>query len=146
MFDTFGYIPHPADSTERPWTRHPNAAAISIGDYHVLMSALSAAFGGTAQPVPGQGTTTTWYLAQGYQTPPEQAKASAYSGTETDPKPVPAWSPGEAADTRDEPGVDQPLQLADAVTLAYCQPNVGAYFNFHLTDERDLAGWQSGVY
>ena len=38
------------------------------------------------------------------------------------------------------------MQLADAIAIAYCQPNVGAYFNFHLTDERDLAGWQSGVY
>src|SRR6185369_9942850 len=36
--------------------------------------------------------------------------------------------------------------LEDAIRVAYCQPAVGAYFNFHLYDERDLAGWQSGVF
>ena len=28
----------------------------------------ATAFRGTAQPVPGQGTTRIWYLAQGFQT------------------------------------------------------------------------------
>jgi hypothetical protein len=146
IFDTFGYIPHPADSTERPWTKHPDAAAISIGDYDALMATLTTAFVGTAQPVPGQGSTKIWYLAQGYQTTPDPAKASLYTGTETDASPVPAWSPQEGADQGTGPGLDQPTQLADAIAIAYCQPNVGAYFNFHLLDERDLAGWQSGVY
>jgi hypothetical protein len=146
IFDTFGYIPHPADSTERPWTKHPGAAAISIGDYDVLMSTLTTAFRSTAQPIPGQGSTKIWYLAQGYQTAPDPTKVSLYSGTETDAQPVPAWSSEEASDQGAGPGIDQPVQLADAVATAYCQPNVGAYFNFHITDERDLAGWQSGVY
>jgi hypothetical protein len=38
------------------------------------------------------------------------------------------------------------MQLEDAIRVAYCQPAVGAYFNFHLYDERDLTGWQSGVF
>ena len=146
IFDTFGYIPHPADSTERPWTKHPSSSVISIGDYDVLMQTLTTAFKGTAQPIPGQGTTKIWYLAQGYQTAPDPTKASLYSGTETDPQPIAAWSENEGSDTGAGPGVDQAVQLEDAIATAYCQPNVGAYFNFHLTDERDLAGWQSGVY
>jgi hypothetical protein len=32
-----------------------------------------------------------------------------------------------------------------AVALAYCQPAVGAFFNFELWDEHRLGGWQSGV-
>ena len=40
---------------------------------------------------------------------------------------------------------DQATQLRYAVRLAYCQPYVGAIFNFLLRDEADLAGWQSGV-
>jgi len=32
------------------------------------------------------------------------------------------------------------------VRLAYCLPYVGAYFNFLLFDEQDLAGWQSGAF
>ncbi len=146
IFDTFGYIPHPADSTERPWAKHPGAAAISIGDYDVLMSTLTTAFRGTAQPIPGQGSTKIWYLAQGYQTTPDPAKTSLYSGTETDAHPVSSWSADEGSDQGVGPGIDQPVQVADAVATAYCQPNVGAYFTFHLADERDLAGWQSGVY
>ena len=55
IFDTLGYIPHPASSAERPWTKHPGASAISLGDYATLMQTLTTAFRGTAQPVPGQG-------------------------------------------------------------------------------------------
>jgi hypothetical protein len=51
-----------------------------------------------------------------------------------------------ASDVGTGAGLDQPLQLADAIRIAYCQPFVGAYFNFHLVDEPNLAGWQSGVY
>ena len=29
--------------------------------------------------------------------------------------------------------------------LAACQPAVGAFFNFQLTDEPDLGRWQSGL-
>jgi hypothetical protein len=35
--------------------------------------------------------------------------------------------------------------LRDALLLAHCQPEVGAFFNFELIDEDRLAGWQSGV-
>jgi hypothetical protein len=41
--------------------------------------------------------------------------------------------------------VDQAAQLSDAVRLAYCQPYVGAFFNFLLADESSLTGWQSGL-
>jgi hypothetical protein len=36
-------------------------------------------------------------------------------------------------------------QLVDAVRLAYCQQHVASFFNFLLTDERRLTGWQSGL-
>ena len=29
--------------------------------------------------------------------------------------------------------------------LAYCQPMVGAFFNFELRDDASLDGWQSGL-
>jgi chitodextrinase len=44
------------------------------------------------------------------------------------------WEPGQAT------------QVPDAVRLAYCQPGVGAFFNFLLADEPVLSGWQSGAY
>ena len=145
IFDTFGYIPHAAGSVERPWTKHPSSSNFAIGDYDALVAALTTGFQGTAQPVPGQKGTTIWYLAQGYESVPDPAKAGAYSGTELDGAPLPALSPNEASDSGTGPGIDQPLQLSDAIELAYCQPFVGAYFNFHLADEPNLAGWQSGL-
>jgi len=146
IFDTFGYMAKPLGSTERPWAKHPGSASFGVGDYDALVAALTTGFQGTGQPVPGQDGTTIWYLAQGYQTVPDPAHGGQYAGSETDSAPVPALSPNEAADNGSGPGYDQPLQLADAIKLAYCQPFVGGYFNFHLVDEKDLAGWQSGVY
>jgi hypothetical protein len=146
IFDTFGYIPKALGSTERPWSKHPGSSAFGIGDYDALVAALTTGFQGTSQPVPGQNGTTIWYLAQGYQTAADPAHASQYTGSENDSSPVPAFSPNEASDTGSGAGVDQPLQLSDAIKIAYCQPFVGAYFNFHLLDEKDLAGWQSGVF
>jgi hypothetical protein len=145
IFDTFGYIPKALGSSERPWAGHPGTSAYGIGDYSALVAALTTGFQGTSQPVPGQNGTI-WYLAQGYQTAADPAHAGQYSGTENDPAPVPAFSPSEGSDTDTGPGLDQPLQLEDAIKIAYCQPFVGAFFNFHLVDEKDLAGWQSGVY
>ena len=43
-----------------------------------------------------------------------------------------------------DPGF-QGLQLASSIWLAYCQPLVGAFFNFQLQDDPSLSGWQSGV-
>ncbi len=146
IFDTFGYIPKALGSTERPWAKHPGTSAYGIGDYDALVGALSTGFGGTSQPLPGQNGTTIWYLAQGYQTAADSAHAGQYTGAETDTAPVAPFSPNEASDNGSGPGIDQPLQLEDAIHLAYCQPFVGAYFNFHLVDEKDLGGWQSGVY
>ncbi len=144
VLDTFGYVAHGTDSAERPWARH-HTSPLGEGDYNRLMGAISAAFGGTAQPLPGQGATSIWYLGQGFQTVIDPAKARFYDGRETDRMPVTSWSAAAAADKRRGPAPDQATQLADAVRVAYCQPKVGAYFNFHLADESSLAGWQSGV-
>jgi hypothetical protein len=51
--------------------------------------------------------------------------------------------PARVAETT--PAPDQATQLTDSLFLAYCQPGVGAYFNFMLADETSLAGWQSGL-
>ena len=69
-------------------------------------------------------------MEDGFQSAPA-AGGALYTGTETDRQPV----------SEQEQGV----QLAAAVQLAYCQPAVGAFFNFELRDDADLAGWQSGV-
>jgi hypothetical protein len=95
------------------------------------MAALKAAFARTAQPLPGRGGVTIWYLEDGYQSVVVDQKEDAYTGTETERVPLTVAQQGR--------------QLAAAVRLAYCQPAVGAFFNFLVVDDGDLTGWQSGV-
>jgi hypothetical protein len=145
ILDTFGHVPHGVDSSERPWAKHPIGPTIGEGDYTKLVATIGAAFAGTAQPLPGQGNVTIWYLGDGFQTKPDPTKSRLYAGVENDRGALPAWSNLAAKDRRTGRAPDQSTQLADALRIAYCQPGVGAFFNFHLADEASLAGWQSGV-
>jgi hypothetical protein len=135
IVDTFGHNPYPETASELPWTRHPFTDTIGEGDYAALVDALTAAFQFTGQPLPSAVSPTLWYLEDGFQTavPPELQRL--YTGRENDPFVVPPI--GE--------GTTQAAQLHDAVDLAYCQPAVGAFFNFELIDEHRLVGWQSGL-
>jgi hypothetical protein len=130
ILDTFGHNVYPERSAEVPWAEHDNGS-IDEGDYRKLISVLGQAFGGTAQPLPGEGRTTIWYLEDGFQTQIPRGKRRLYSGAETDKHALSV--------------VDQAAQLKSAIALAYCQPNVGAFFNFQLLDDHHLGGWQSGV-
>ena len=143
IFDTVGHNPYPDFSSERPWTRHPNSRSIAQGDHEKLTRALEEAFRSTGQPLPGQGRVSIWYMEQGFQTTIDRAKQRFYTGRETDSFALPARS--ASAGSKQGLAPDQATQLVDAIRLAYCQPNVGAYFTFLLADERDLYGWQSGV-
>jgi len=116
--DTVGHNPYPADSSEDPGARHRNGR-VGEGDYDRLVKALRSAFG-RLPPI--------WYLEDGFQSPVDE-RGWLYRGTETDRRPA----------------LDQSAQVAVAIRLAYCQPDVQAFFNFELVDERDLRGWQSGV-
>jgi hypothetical protein len=116
-------------STEAPGVRHgKHSHSIDQGDLDKLLAALRKGFGGTAQPLPGAGGVTVWYLEDGFQTIPSRA---VYSGVETEKRPV----------SEDR----QAAQLTAAVELAYCQPFVGGFFNFELRDDASLDGWQSGL-
>ena len=124
IFDTLGHNAYPDTSAEAPSATHKKRS-IDEGDLARLLRVLHAAFAGTGQPLPGQDGVTVWYLEDGFQS------QESYPGTETDAKPV-----SEA---------EQAAQLTAAIELAYCQPGVGAFFNFELRDDADLGGWQSGL-
>jgi hypothetical protein len=147
IFDTFGQNTYGLTSAERPWRVHSHSGDLSEGDYPRLIAALADAFTGTGQPLPGVGGVTIWYLEDGFQTKVPASEASAYTGKENDKYALRARA--ARVETGDPPATsqapDQATQLADAVELAYCQPGVGAFFNFLLADESNLAGWQSGV-
>jgi hypothetical protein len=141
ILDTFGHNPYPDNAAEPPWVQHDDPRTVGQGDLGRLLDAIEAAFSGTAQPLPGEGRTTVWYLETGFQTSIPKSKRRFYRGEETDPYVLPPVAPEGS-----EPWVrDQAAQLRDALLFARCQPEVGAFFNFELLDEDRLAGWQSGV-
>lgn len=130
IFDTVGHNAYPDSPFEPPWTVHRRGGSIDQGDYALLMRVLSRAFHGTAQPLPGRRGVTIWYLEDGYQSSVAERR-SAYRGRENVKE---LLDPGFAG-----------WQLQASVRLAYCQPAVGAFFNFQLRDDPNLVGWQSGV-
>jgi hypothetical protein len=129
--DVFGHNPYPDSAAEAPSARHADPGTIGEGDLDRLLGALADGFGGTAQPLPGGGHPSVWYMEDGFQTAVPSAKRHGYQGTENDPT---ARTPSFQA-----------AQLRAALELAYCQPEVGAFFNFELRDESRLGGWQSGL-
>jgi fibronectin type 3 domain-containing protein len=148
ILDTVGFHPYPLTPGERPWRRHVQSKTIGEGDWNKLVYNLWLAFNGTAQPTPGSGGVSIWYLEAGFQTTIDAAKQALYGGTENVAV-IPDSAGGEPdapppAETSRAP--DQATQIVDAVRLAACQPDVGAYFNFLLADEPALGGWQSGAY
>lgn len=143
IFDTVGHNAYPERTSERPWVHHPGTS-IDEGDYDKLMAALSEGFSGTAQPLPGEGRVTIWYMEQGFQSTIDPTKLGLYGGQENDRFALPPWS-ARSVTSAQAPAPDQATQLFNAIQLAYCQPAVGAFFNFELADEPVLSGWQSGV-
>jgi hypothetical protein len=137
IVDTFGHNPYPETASEDPWATHPATGSIGEGDYARLMAALTEAFQFTGQRVPAANWTRLWYLEDGFQTAVPWTLAPLYYGRENDRFVLPAIALGAMK--------SQSEQLSAAISLAYCQPAVGAFFNFELYDEHRLGGWQSGV-
>jgi hypothetical protein len=127
IFDTVGHNVYPENSAESPAATH--RGSIDQGDLSRLLSELSNAFAGTGQPLPGSRGVSVWYMENGFESRP--TTHDLYTGTKLNRSPV----------SEEE----QAAQLVAAVRLAYCQPTVGAFFNFQLRDEPALAGWQSGL-
>jgi hypothetical protein len=151
IFDTVGQHVYGSSPGERPWRQHPYSRRISQGDLGKLVDLLQDAFGGTRQPVPGmpvnERSASIWYLESGFETTPDPEKRPLYRNEETtaalpDSLGEPPWTVLPDASS---PAPDQATQLRDAVRLAYCQPYVGAIFNFLLRDQEELNYWQSGV-
>jgi hypothetical protein len=134
LVDSFGHNPYPQHAAESPTVAHLDGY-VGQGDYPTLVRVLQESFAGTAQPVPGERGVTIWYLETGFQTVAPRG-GSLYFGSENEHNALPPLA---------ESGVDQARQLRSAIELAYCQPAVGALFNFQLADERRLGGWQSGL-
>src|ERR671923_1120818 len=130
IMDEFAFHPYGDNSSQPPSFTHPNSTSIGVADYPKLVGLLGQAFDGTAQ----QGSTLPIvYDEYGVETQVPTAKTSFYTGREpTTTKPV-------------DPAT-QAAYYAQALGLAFCQPNLRGIFLFHSVDETDLDRWQSGLF
>jgi hypothetical protein len=127
--DAFSFHPYMLRSDEPPTTTH-NDTTITIADYPKLVSLLGQAFDGTTQK---GSTLPIVYDEFGVESTIPDDKAKLYTGA-------------EAATVHPVDQATQAQYYAQALQLAFCQPNVQAFLVFSLTDENALPGWQSGVY
>jgi hypothetical protein len=111
-----------------PTFTHPHSTSIGIADYRKLVRLLGKAFDGTAQK---GSQLPIVYGEYGVETTVPAGKQDAYTGDEV--------IPAVGADT-------QARYYRKAIELAACQPNVRMLLFFHVLDEQQLSGLQSGLY
>jgi hypothetical protein len=131
IMDALAMHPYPGHSRIPPNVRHTTSRAITLADYPKLVHLLADAFDGTPQR--GDGLPI-FYTEFGVETPVPPGKRRFYTN----------FDAPDAADVV-SPAV-QARYYRLAFQIAYCQPQVEGLFIFHTYDERDLQGWQSGLY
>ena len=130
IMDGLAIHPYEDNSSLPPTFAHPRTTSISIADYDKLVKILGQAFDGTGQ---AGSQLPLLYDEYGVESQIPADRASLYTGTEpTTTKPVDEQTQGR--------------YYADALTIAFCQPNVRGFFIFHTADERALDRWQSGLF
>jgi hypothetical protein len=132
IMDVFAFHPYMENSRISPTLKHPRTPrVISINDYDKLVGLLAEAFDGTGQ----RGSTLPiLYDEFGVQSTIGQRKLAVYDN---------AASP---ASLDSVPEKTQAAYYRIALELAACQKNVIGLLLFHVSDEVDLAAWQSGLY
>jgi len=131
VMDQFAFHPYGDNSSQAPKdSAHPNTTSIGLADYPKLVALLGEAFDGTAQ---AGSTLPILYDEFGVESQIPPAKESLYTGT-------------EPATIRPVDETTQGAYYRQAIELAFCQPNVVGILLFHLQDEKERLGWQSGAY
>ena len=129
LMDMLAYHPYETNSSVPPGNPHPNSTTMTLGDYDRLVTLLGEAFNGTEQEGEDLPILYTEFGVES-RIPPD--KQDLYEGREfASVKPV-----------------DEQTQAAHydkAIRLAYCQETVVGILVFHVFDELDLRGWQSGT-
>jgi hypothetical protein len=131
IMDAFAMHPYPEKSALPPSIAHPKSTTIGFADYPKLVKTLKEAFNGTAQP---GAALPIVYDEFGVQTKIPRRKAGAYNNLGTK----------VAQDAVSE--ATQADYYRQALTLAYCQPNVVGLLVFHVSDESNGNAWQSGLF
>lgn len=131
VMDKFAHHPYLESSRIPPSFAHPRSTTIALADYGKLQAELSRAFDGTAQP---GSKLPVLYTEFGVQTRVPPAKRGVYRN----------FGSFAAADAVSE--ATQRAYYRQAVEIACKQPTVEGIYIFHVWDEPDLLGWQSGLY
>ena len=109
---------------------HLAGNTVAVPDYTKLVTSLGQAFDGTAQ---AGSTLPILYGEFGVESIIPAAKAGVYTGT-------------EPAATKPVDEATQAAYYREAMKIAVCKPNVVGLMLFHVSDEANLAAWQSGPY
>ena len=129
LMDLLAYHPYETNSSVPPGNPHPNSTTMTLGDYDRLVTLLGEAFDGTEQEGEDLPILYTEFGVES-RVPPD--KQDLYEGKEfASVKPV---------DEQTQAG-----HYDKAIRLAYCQKTVIGILLFHVFDEVDLRGWQSGT-
>jgi Cellulase (glycosyl hydrolase family 5) len=129
LMDILAYHPYETNSSVPPGNPHPESTTMTLGDYDRLVALLGEAFEGTAQE--GEDLPIL-YTEFGVESRIPEEKADLYEGEEFDSvKPVDEQTQAD--------------HYTKAIRLSYCQETVIGILLFHVFDELDLSGWQSGV-
>jgi hypothetical protein len=127
IMDALSIHPYGENARIPPSFAHPRTKSIGIADYPKLVGLLGQAFDGTAQR--GRDLPIV-YGEYGVETTIPVAKRSLYTGREL------VSTAGEATQARD---------YESAIRLAACQRTVELLLFFHVQDESQLSGLQTGV-
>jgi hypothetical protein len=131
VMDAFAHHPYLERSSIPPDFAHPRSTTIALADYDKLVDLLGEAFDGTSQR---GADLPVLYTEFGIQTRIPPSKLGVYTNRSTK----------AAADTVDE--ATQARYYRQAFELACSQETVEGLYIFHVWDEPDLLGWQSGLY
>ena len=127
--DAYAHHPYLERSELPPDFAHPNSTTIALADYDKLVELLGEAFDGTAQE---GGDLPILYTEFGVQTEIPEEKRDAYTNLES-----PVANDAVPESTQQE-------YYRQAFELVCDQDNVEGLYIFHVWDEPDLLGWQSG--
>jgi hypothetical protein len=131
VMDAYAHHPYLERANLPPSFAHPRSTTIALADYDKLVGLLGEAFDGTPQ----RGSDLPiLYTEFGVQTRIPEEKIDAYTNRTTQ----------AAADVVDEE--TQERYYREAYELACSQETVEGLYIFHVWDEPDLLGWQSGLY
>jgi hypothetical protein len=131
VMDAFAHHPYLERANLPPSFAHPRSTTIALADYDKLVGLLGEAFDDTPQ----EGSDLPiLYTEFGVQTRIPEEKIDAYTNRTTQ----------AAADVVDEE--TQERYYREAYELACSQETVEGLYIFHVWDEPDLLGWQSGLY